>query len=93
MTSTGEAACGACKCAGFRGTELREGSLEWVRGRELREEPDQFTHTPTGMCGSSKKCEACPSDFLCAMKAGKEGEIIKQRWARCRAIAEEAETP
>jgi hypothetical protein len=83
-TSEGELACSGCKCAGWVGTELAEGSLEWLRAQVLTEKPNPFTHTPTGMCGSRVKCEACPSDFLCAMKASEEGKAIKERWERCR---------
>jgi hypothetical protein len=48
-------------------------------GTLLREDPDPDATKPTGMCGSSKKCERCPSTFLCFMKAKGEAEIIAKR--------------
>jgi hypothetical protein len=46
---------------------------------ELTQTPNAFAAVPTGMCGSPKKCAACPSDFLCYMKAKGENDIIASR--------------
>lgn len=45
----------------------------------LTEEPNRFAAVPTGMCGNRKKCEACPSTFLCYTKAMKERDLIEAR--------------
>lgn len=39
---------------------------------ELRPDPDPDAPWPSGMCGKQRKCDACPSDFLCFMKAKAE---------------------
>lgn len=42
----------------------------------LSEHPNPNAVYPTGMCGSPTKCQHCPSDFLCYMKAGAEKQAI-----------------
>jgi hypothetical protein len=66
-----------------------EGSLAWLREQdsEFTKTPDRGTHTPTGMCGSRVKCEACPSDLCCSLKAGEEMKLIRERWDRCKRMA------
>lgn len=46
---------------------------------ELREAPDLSAPWPSGMCGKKRKCDSCPSDFLCFMKAKAENEDIGSR--------------
>jgi hypothetical protein len=49
---------------------------------ELTETPNPNAERPTGMCGSTSKCDRCPSDFLCYMKARDERDIIRARAAQ-----------
>lgn len=46
----------------------------------LNQEPNPDAERPTGMCGYTSKCEHCPSDFLCFMKAKAEMAIIETRY-------------
>lgn len=59
-----------------------EGAVTWGQGSlPLTEEPNPLARKPTGMCGSPKKCAACPSDFLCSMRASAQAKLIREREA------------
>lgn len=50
-----------------------------LRTGELRQDADPNATFPSGMCGSPKKCDRCPSDYLCWQKASDEYRLIHGR--------------
>ena len=68
----------SCDCP--RCTYDRQAENGYPNGR-LRKNADPDAPWPSGMCGKKAKCEACPSDFLCFMKAKAEHEAVEGRTA------------
>ena len=64
----------SCDCP--RCTYVRQAEQGYPNG-ELREEPDLEAPWPSGMCGTKRVCDRCPSHMLCTLKARAELDRIK----------------
>jgi hypothetical protein len=57
------------------GTYVRQETAGYPDG--LREQPDLEAPWPSGMCGTKRVCDRCPSSFLCTLKARAELDHIR----------------